>query len=157
MKARKDGYTMLGEAIVKQAADDYLEARKTLYKIENGLHSYLTIDEEKDITDISLSALCSKSNEGKLYLADINDYIYETSDYEKYLRMKLRKIRRLNNIYKMLQDCIEFFNGEHYKQLTPLDSSVLLRKLDDAFEEYKTSKEFKDWKKTYDRKHKKKK
>lgn len=111
MKARKDGYTMLGEAIVKQAADDYLRVKKTLYKIENGLYSNLNKD-------------------------------------------KLNK--RMNNLNKELQDCIEFFNGEYYKQLTPLDSSVLLRKLDDAFEEYKTSKEFKDWKKTYDRKHKKK-
>ena len=33
MKARDDGYTLLGEAIIEQAADDYLRARKTLSKI----------------------------------------------------------------------------------------------------------------------------
>ena len=42
MKARDDGYTLLGEAIIEQAADDYLRARKTLYKIENGLYSNLS-------------------------------------------------------------------------------------------------------------------
>ena len=111
MKAREDGYTLLGEAIVKQAADDYLKCRKTLYKIENGLYSYLEDDKKK---------------------------------------------KKIDNLHIELQDCLKFFNGEWYKQLTPLDSSVLLKNLDDAFEEYKTSKEFKDWKKTYDRKHKKK-
>ena len=158
MKLKKDGCTLLGEGIVKQAADDYLEARETLYKIENGLYSYLTIDEEKDITDISLRSLCKKPNEGRtICLPDLDDCMNEICDYEKYLSMKLRKIRKLNDIYESLKDCIGFFNSEYYRQLTPLDSSVLLRKLDDAFEEYKTSEEFKNWKKTYDRKHKKKK
>ena len=94
MSIRNDGYVNLANAIVGQAAKDYLMYKKRLY-----------------------------------ILGDDDDPNEIRGEVIRY-RDKLNDVRK-------------FFKSKWYKTLTDLNVEILVRKLDEEFEEWKTERELK--------------
>ena len=94
MSIRNDGYVNLANAIVEQAAKDYLMYKKRLYILG---------DDD-----------------------DPNEFRGEVIRY----RNKLNDVRK-------------FFKSKWYKTLTDLNVEMLVRQLDEEFEEWKTEHELK--------------
>lgn len=94
MSIRNDGYVNLANAIVEQAAKDYLMYKKRLY-----------------------------------ILGDDDDPNEIRGEVIRY-RSKLNDVRK-------------FFKSKWYKTLTDLNVEMLVRQLDEEFEEWKTEHEMK--------------
>ena len=94
MSIRNDGYVNLANAIVEQAAKDYLMYKKRLY----------ILGDDDDPNEIR----------GEV----------------------IRYRNKLNDVRK-------FFKSKWYKTLTDLNVEMLVRKLDEEFEEWKTERELK--------------
>lgn len=94
MSIRNDGYVNLANAIVGQAAKDYLNYKKRLY----------ILGDDDDPNEIR----------GEV----------------------IRYRNKLNDVRK-------FFKSKWYKTLTDLNVEMLVRKLDEEFEEWKTERELK--------------
>ena len=94
MSIRNDGYVNLANAIVGQAAKDYLMYKKRLY----------ILGDDDDPNEIR----------GEV----------------------IRYRDKLNDVQK-------FFKSKWYKTLTDLNVEILVRKLDEEFEEWKTERELK--------------
>ena len=94
MSIRNDGYVNLANAIVGQAAKDYLMYKKRLY----------ILGDDDDPNEIR----------GEV----------------------IRYRNKLNDVRK-------FFKSKWYKTLTDLNVEILVRKLDEEFEEWKTERELK--------------
>lgn len=94
MSIKNDGYVNLANAIVEQAAVDYLKYKKRLY-----------------------------------VLGDYDDPNEFRGEIIKY-RRKLKEVER-------------FFKSKWYSTLTDLNAEVLVRQLDEEFEEWKTEHKLK--------------
>lgn len=109
MKNTNENYVELMNAIVQQAADDYVSAKKNLYKINNGLHTYTDVDEKNERIDILESRVKEvtrffKSNwykalckiDGKWLMQKLDEKVEEWKTSEEFEKWKINFLQKLN-------------------------------------------------------------
>lgn len=109
MKNTNDNYAELMNAIVKQAADDYISTKKSLYKINNGFHTYIDVEKKNDRIDVLetrlkevmaffnskwYKALCKIDSEWLIQKLDEKVEEWKTS--EEFKKWKIKFYKKLN-------------------------------------------------------------